>query len=41
MEIEAKKTGLSYIQLDGNIGCLGERRGPRHGHHGHHQVLRR
>jgi succinyl-CoA synthetase beta subunit len=21
-EIEAKKTGLSYIQLDGNIGCL-------------------
>jgi succinyl-CoA synthetase beta subunit len=22
VEIEAKKTGLSYIQLDGNIGCL-------------------
>jgi succinyl-CoA synthetase beta subunit len=21
-ELEAKKTGLSYIQLDGNIGCL-------------------
>jgi succinyl-CoA synthetase beta subunit len=21
-EVEAKKTGLSYIQLDGNIGCL-------------------
>lgn len=22
VEIEAKKTGLSYVQLDGNIGCL-------------------
>ena len=22
IELEAKKTGLSYIQLDGNIGCL-------------------
>jgi succinyl-CoA synthetase beta subunit len=22
IEVEAKKTGLSYIQLDGNIGCL-------------------
>lgn len=22
VEVEAKKTGLSYVQLDGNIGCL-------------------
>ena len=22
-EIEAAKNGLSYIQMDGNIGCLG------------------
>ena len=26
-EIEAAKHNLNYIGMDGNIGCLGERRG--------------
>ena len=38
LEVEASKFGLNYIKLDGNIALHGERRGPRHGHHGHHQV---
>ena len=40
-EIEASEFGLSYISLDGNIGCLVNGAGPRHGDHGHHQAVRR
>ena len=40
-EIEASKFGLSYISLDGNIGCLVNGAGSGHGDHGHHQAVRR
>ena len=40
-EIEASKHGLAYIALDGTIGCMVNGAGPGHGHHGHHQALRR
>ncbi len=35
------KTGLSYVSLDGNIGCLVNGAGLAHGDDGHHQALRR
>ena len=40
-EVEASKFDLAYISLDGNIGCLGERRRSGHVDHGHHQAVRR
>ncbi len=38
-EVEASQHDLSYISLDGNIGCMVNGAGPRHGHHGHNQAL--
>ena len=40
-EVLASRYDLSYVKLDGNIGCLGERRGTCHGDDGYHQALRR
>jgi len=37
-EIEASKFDLSYISLDGDIGCLVNARGCD-GYHGHHQAV--
>ncbi len=39
-EIEASKWDLSYISLDGNIGCLVNGAGLSHGYHGYHQIIR-
>ena len=38
-EIEASDAGLSYISLDGNIGCLVNGGRVGHGNHGHHQTV--
>jgi succinyl-CoA synthetase beta subunit len=35
---EAAKYDLSYIALDGNIGCMVNGAGPRDGDHGHREV---
>ena len=34
-ERDATEAGLSYVSLDGNIGCLVARCWTRHGNHGH------
>ena len=40
-EREAGRHSLSYVKLDGNIGCMVNGAGPRDGDDGHHQTLRR
>ena len=40
-EIEASKHDLSYIALDGTIGCMVNGAGLAMATHGHHQALRR
>ena len=37
-EVEADRYGLSFIKLDGTIGCLVNGGGARHVHDGHHQA---
>jgi succinyl-CoA synthetase beta subunit len=31
-EAAARRANLSFIKLDGNVGCVGQRARPRHGH---------
>ena len=38
-EIESSKYGLSYIGLDGNIGCLSKRCWSCNGYNGHHSSI--
>ena len=40
-EVRAREAQLSYIQLDGNVGCCVNGAGPGHGHDGSGQILRR
>ena len=40
-ELRAGEAGLSYVNLDGNIGCLVNGAGPGDGDDGHYQVARR
>ena len=40
-EVRASNAGLSYVKLDGNIGCLVNGAGPGDEHDGHHQAARR
>ena len=38
-ELDARAAGLSFVSMNGNIGCIVNGAGPRHGHHGHYQTL--
>ena len=37
-ETDARRHGLTFIKLDGDIGLHGQWRGARHDHHGHQAV---
>ena len=41
LELEASDAGISFVKLDGNIGCLVNGAGACHGNHGHYKAPRR
>jgi succinyl-CoA synthetase beta subunit len=40
-ERKARENGLSFVKLDGEIGCMVNGAGPGDGHNGYHQAVRR